>query len=117
MGQHHIREKQGRNRILKSQKDTKVQVLQKGAQPRTHRTHVDEQQGNACTELTHISACPRCQGLMVREYFMNSIDVSDLWGSGWRCINCGVIVDPVIISNQKHPNPNERAPRCPRLRR
>jgi hypothetical protein len=46
--------------------------------------------------------CARCNGLMVREKF------EDLWGlgsgdheyAGWRCINCGAIVDPVITAHR-----------------
>jgi len=41
--------------------------------------------------------CHRCQGRMIQDNF---IDVHDDTGildfQGWRCLNCGNIVDPVI---------------------
>lgn len=46
--------------------------------------------------------CHRCSGLMVRE------DLEDFdFGSGgyepvgWRCVNCGAIVDPLIAAHQR----------------
>jgi hypothetical protein len=49
-------------------------------------------------------SCRRCRGLMVREEF------SDYWDdcgkmrfSGWRCVACGEIVDPVILNNRVFP--------------
>ena len=43
--------------------------------------------------------CPRCDGLMLQEVFM---DFADYDGSfeGWRCLVCGEIVDPVIVNNR-----------------
>ncbi len=51
--------------------------------------------------------CPRCQGVMVSDRFE---DVADEAGamkfSGWRCIICGEILDPVISANrQSHHEP------------
>jgi hypothetical protein len=45
--------------------------------------------------------CLRCDGLMVHEKFE---DLDGLWSSdheftGWRCLNCGAIVDPVITAH------------------
>ena len=45
--------------------------------------------------------CPRCDGLMVQEKFE---DLDGLWSSdhefsGWRCLNCGAIVDSVIAAH------------------
>ena len=47
--------------------------------------------------------CPRCVGLMVQEKFE---DLDGLWSSdheftGWRCLNCGAIVDPVIAAHRR----------------
>ena len=44
--------------------------------------------------------CLRCDGLMVHEKFE---DLDGLWSSdheltGWRCLNGGAIVDPVIAT-------------------
>ena len=51
--------------------------------------------------------CPRCKGVMVSDRFQ---DVADETGamkfSGWRCILCGEILDPVIFANrQTHQEP------------
>jgi DNA-directed RNA polymerase subunit RPC12/RpoP len=53
--------------------------------------------------------CPRCGGLMVLEKF----EVFGLGScgdefSGWRCINCGAIVDPVIAAH-RYLTPQEAA--------
>ena len=47
--------------------------------------------------------CLRCEGLMVHETFE---DLDGLWSSdhefiGWRCLNCGAMVDPVIAAARK----------------
>lgn len=47
--------------------------------------------------------CLRCEGLMVHEKFE---DLDGLWSSdheftGWRCLNCGAIVDPVIAAHKR----------------
>jgi hypothetical protein len=44
--------------------------------------------------------CQRCEGLMVREGY----DDLELGSGGyeissWRCLNCGAIVDPVIMAH------------------
>ena len=48
--------------------------------------------------------CLRCDGLMVHEKFE---DLDGLWSSdheftGWRCLNCGAIVDPVIAAHKRN---------------
>ena len=47
--------------------------------------------------------CLRCDGLMVHNKFE---DLDGLWSSdhefiGWRCLNCGAIVDPVIAAHKR----------------
>jgi hypothetical protein len=46
--------------------------------------------------------CARCNGLMVREKFedLGGLGSSDHESAGWRCINCGAIVDPVITAHR-----------------
>ena len=46
--------------------------------------------------------CARCDGLMVHETFEDLIGLGsgDHEYAGWRCINCGAIVDPVIPAHQ-----------------
>ncbi|HUL21324.1 MAG TPA: hypothetical protein VLZ10_07705 [Thermodesulfobacteriota bacterium] len=40
--------------------------------------------------------CPRCQGVMAFEKFYGSHE----YFFGWRCVNCGEIVDQVILENR-----------------
>jgi Zn ribbon nucleic-acid-binding protein len=40
--------------------------------------------------------CPRCSGLMVAEWYQ---DLSDY--TAQRCVQCGEIVDPVILQNRR----------------
>ena len=42
---------------------------------------------------------------MVREYDMDRFDVNCLWGSGWRCINFGAVIDPVMHVHQQMGEP------------
>ena len=46
--------------------------------------------------------CARCSGLMVPERIENlgGLGSSDSEYAGWRCINCGAIVDPVIAAHR-----------------
>lgn len=48
--------------------------------------------------------CQRCDGLMVRERY----DDLELGSAGheifdWRCLNCGAIVDPLIVTHHQTP--------------
>ncbi|GJL55662.1 MAG: hypothetical protein NPIRA02_27940 [Nitrospirales bacterium] len=51
--------------------------------------------------------CPRCKGIMVSDSFEDvADDTGALKFSGWRCILCGEILDPVIAANrQSHHEP------------
>ena len=40
--------------------------------------------------------CPRCSGLMVAEWCQ---DLSDY--SAQRCVQCGELIDPVILENRR----------------
>ena len=46
--------------------------------------------------------CPRCNGLMVRERY-DDLELGSAGHeiSGWRCLNCGAIVDPVIATHRQ----------------
>ena len=50
--------------------------------------------------------CPRCDGLMVHEKFedLGGLGSCDHEYAGWRCINCGAIVDPVIAAHRRLPS-------------
>jgi hypothetical protein len=43
----------------------------------------------------HSARCSRCSGLMVAEWYQ---DLSDY--TAQRCVQCGEIVDPVILKNR-----------------
>lgn len=53
--------------------------------------------------------CPRCNGLAVSD---DSIAVEIGSSSdfhGWRCVNCGMIVDDVIQDNRRAPQQSRRS--------
>ncbi|MCP9452353.1 MAG: hypothetical protein NNA23_06680 [Nitrospira sp.] len=47
--------------------------------------------------------CPRCQGFMVPISLDGSDETTGLWlgSSGWRCVNCGERIDPLILENRR----------------
>ncbi|MBI4401828.1 MAG: hypothetical protein HY581_09380 [Nitrospirae bacterium] len=46
--------------------------------------------------------CPRCKGAMVEDVFEDlRDDTGSLNFTGWRCIICGEILDPVIVTNRE----------------
>ncbi|MGH7148781.1 MAG: hypothetical protein ACREIJ_12900, partial [Nitrospiraceae bacterium] len=49
--------------------------------------------------------CHRCGGLMLAEQFDDPHDyTSQTEFVGWRCVNCGAIVDGVIAGRQRRPS-------------
>ncbi len=47
--------------------------------------------------------CSRCGGLMTCEPYTAGADVGDFeLSDGWRCLNCGEIVDAVILGHREH---------------
>ena len=45
--------------------------------------------------------CPRCAGCMIRESFEDlRDDTGTLFFHGWRCLICGEIIDPTILTNR-----------------
>ena len=46
--------------------------------------------------------CQRCDGLMVRERYGDfELGSAGSEISGWRCLNCGAIVDPLIVAHHQ----------------
>jgi hypothetical protein len=46
--------------------------------------------------------CQRCHGFMISDHFMDTLNVSgEMNFKGWRCLNCGDIVDPVIVRHHQ----------------
>ncbi len=45
--------------------------------------------------------CQRCKGLMIRDSFVDfRDDTGHLMFEGWRCLNCGEVVDPVVLTHR-----------------
>jgi hypothetical protein len=45
--------------------------------------------------------CTRCQGCMAKEYFLDLMESAEsMWMAGWRCLNCGNVLDPVMERNR-----------------
>lgn len=46
----------------------------------------------------------RCGGLMLMEQYDDLHDFGGQAGfTGWRCVNCGAVLDPVILANRHQP--------------
>lgn len=57
--------------------------------------------------------CPRCRGLMIITALMDVGRSTDR-PSGWQCLMCGEITDPVIAANRKgHGEPVRNGARPP----
>jgi len=48
--------------------------------------------------------CLRCGGLMLMERFFDFLDDTDQFEfTGWRCLVCGEIMEPLIAANPRNP--------------
>lgn len=46
--------------------------------------------------------CSRCCGLMVEDHFLDMEGtIGHMWTTGYRCMNCGHVHDPVIEQNRR----------------
>lgn len=46
--------------------------------------------------------CQRCQGYMISDHFMDLLNVSgEIDFIGWRCLNCGDIINPAIARHHQ----------------
>jgi ribosomal protein S27AE len=53
--------------------------------------------------LSH-ATCVRCGGLMVTEFCLDLLDdTGKLSFLARRCVQCGDLVDPIILKNRHHP--------------
>ena len=51
--------------------------------------------------------CARCRGLMVPDHFFDLLDDSGrMTFNGRRCVNCGNILDSLILQNKAHRFPH-----------
>ena len=63
----------------------------------------DEQLRNhtASSAVQHESTCTRCDGLMVNDFCMDVLNSTGESGfAAKRCVQCGEVVDPVILQNR-----------------
>ena len=55
--------------------------------------------------------CPRCDGLMVRERYDDlELGSAGYETSGWHCLNCGAVVDPLIAAHHQTTHKTEPDP-------
>jgi len=62
-----------------------------------------EQLGNhtVSSVALHETTCTRCGGLMVDDSYMDILNnVGELKFAAKRCVQCGEVVDPVILQNR-----------------
>lgn len=59
--------------------------------------------------------CGRCGGFLLKRHFENLDDSAGAWAyDGWICLNCGDIVDPLILQNRSlHGKASDRIPARP----
>jgi len=63
----------------------------------------DEQLGNrtVSSAVPHESTCTRCGGLMVDDFCMDVLgNIGEAELAAKRCVQCGEVVDPVILRNR-----------------
>lgn len=44
--------------------------------------------------------CHRCHGLMTVDSYFDMGSSNPLWLRGWRCVNCGEVIEPGISTNR-----------------
>ena len=46
--------------------------------------------------------CTRCHGCMAKDHFLDLMESAEsMWLVGWRCLNCGNVLDPVVEQNRR----------------
>jgi ribosomal protein S27AE len=56
----------------------------------------------AFSVITHQSICSRCGGLMVSDFCMDLLNsTGELEFAAKCCVQCGAVVDPVILHNRQ----------------
>jgi hypothetical protein len=81
----------------------------------TLHTVIENSAMGAATEMNLVlgnSRCRRCDGLMVQEHCMDLFDdTGQMDFPALRCVQCGEVVDAVILLNrQRPPLPDARRP-------
>ena len=66
------------------------------------RTETPGHFGKPCSSAFLTNSCPRCRGLMVAEFSMELLNGNGkLEFLATRCVQCGEVVDPVILRNRR----------------
>ncbi|WNM56692.1 hypothetical protein [Candidatus Nitrospira allomarina] len=73
---------------------------------------------NEIAHMMNQSSCDRCGGLLIKGYCLDVANPEgELWITTKHCIQCGNVIDPVILKNQKELLPtSHQAERVPRPR-
>ena len=69
----------------------------------TEKTRAEQIGSHAVSSaLPHELTCGRCGGLMVTDFYMDLLFcIGETEFAAKRCVQCGEIVDPVILSNRQ----------------
>ena len=69
----------------------------------TGKTRAEQFVNHAVTStITYLSTCRRCGGLMVSDFCMDLLNSpGELEFAAKRCVQCGEVVDPVILRNRR----------------
>lgn len=66
------------------------------------RTGVESRSSRTCSPACRYGTCVRCGGLMVSEFCMDLLNsAGELEIETLRCVQCGEVVDPVILMNRR----------------
>lgn len=71
-----------------------------------HVEDLKEATAKSWGQLVGPDDCPRCGGLLVTDQCLDLQDDSgqlDFWGR--RCVQCGEVIDPVILQNRRRQLP------------
>lgn len=51
--------------------------------------------------------CKRCGGLTIDVSFLGGTNAIETWAyDGWKCLNCGYVMDPLIQKNKAAQSPS-----------
>ena len=72
------------------------------------RAETDSDCSSVCSPaFRYGTTCPRCGGLMVGDFCMDLLNgIGELQISASRCVQCGEVVDPVILRNRRIQRPS-----------
>lgn len=70
---------------------------------------------NHIAHIMNTPSCERCGGLLIKEYCLDASNPDgQVWITTKHCVQCGNVVDPVILKNQEEalsPHQVERSAR------